>query len=129
MGIAIFVTFSLLLLLLHAPRCHEPLPNIMPDCNVAGHFDRAILGEDHMFSHPTCQSFKSHPCYFMDPEGLFTSSGATVSVFLGLYTGILLLMLPSHGDRLISLGAQFCGCLSLTLFLGLFVRVPINKNL
>ena len=101
----------------------------MPDCNVAGHFDRSILGEAHMFSHPTCRSFKKHPCYFMDPEGLFTTIGAAASVFLGLYTGIVLLMLPGHRDRLTSLALQFCACLVLASVLGLAAHIPINKNL
>jgi len=46
------------------------------------------------YQHPTCKAAVP-PCSVLDPEGLFSTVGATCSVFIGLLFGFLMLQVRS----------------------------------
>ncbi|XP_033644142.1 heparan-alpha-glucosaminide N-acetyltransferase-like [Asterias rubens] len=64
-----------------------------------GYIDRWILGENHLYSHPTCQKVY-HTTLNYDPEGILGSIPSIFITFLGLQAGKILLLHQFHGSRI-----------------------------
>ncbi|MEC4895131.1 MAG: DUF5009 domain-containing protein [Oscillatoria sp. PMC 1051.18] len=90
--------------------------NLTPEANLAGYLDRVILGSNHLY--------KGGP---FDPEGLFSSLPAVVTVLLGYFAGDWIRNQPIQSRT--SIGLLLFGIGSLILgWLWGFV-FPINKQL
>ncbi|XP_072753442.1 heparan-alpha-glucosaminide N-acetyltransferase isoform X1 [Anoplolepis gracilipes] len=93
----------------------------------AGYIDRILLTPSHIYQGPTIDSiYGSGP---FDPEGILGCLTSTFQVFLGVHTGIILMMYRDWKERVIRwlLWAVFYGCLGCAFhFTNL---IPINKNL
>ncbi|MBZ8180671.1 acyltransferase family protein [Oscillatoria salina] len=90
--------------------------NLTPEANLAGYLDRVILGSNHLY--------KGGP---FDPEGLFSSLPAVVTVLLGYFAGDWIRNQPiqsrtSMGLLLLGIGSLILGWLWGFVF-------PINKQL
>jgi predicted acyltransferase len=90
--------------------------NLSPEGNLGGYIDRLILGSQHLY--------KGGP---FDPEGLFSTLPAVVTVLIGYFTGEYLRAQPIKTRTSINLA--ICG-LSCTVIGSLWGFVfPINKQL
>ncbi|KAI4374356.1 hypothetical protein MLD38_012362 [Melastoma candidum] len=92
--------------------------SLEPPCNAIGYIDRCILGQYHLYQHPVYRRTKecsvNSPDYGplppnspgwclapFDPEGLLSSLMATVTCFVGLQFGHVILHNQSHVQMLI----------------------------
>ncbi|KAL6439951.1 hypothetical protein ACFW04_002959 [Cataglyphis niger] len=93
----------------------------------AGYIDRILLTLSHIYQKPTIDSvYGSGP---FDPEGILGCLTSIFQVFLGVHTGIILMMYKDWKERIIRWlsWAMFYGCLGCAFhFTNL---IPINKNL
>nr|KAF6427632.1 heparan-alpha-glucosaminide N-acetyltransferase [Rousettus aegyptiacus] len=106
-----------------------------PNCTggAAGYIDRLLLGDDHLYQHPS-SNVLYHTKVAYDPEGILGTINSIVMAFLGVQAGkILLYYKDQTKDILIRFTAWCC-------FLGLisvaFTKIsenegfiPVNKNL
>ncbi|KAM5278612.1 heparan-alpha-glucosaminide N-acetyltransferase isoform 4-T4 [Hipposideros larvatus] len=106
-----------------------------PNCTggAAGYIDRLLLGDDHLYQHPS-STVLYHTTVAYDPEGILGTINSIVMAFLGVQAGkILLYYKDQTKDILIRFTAWCC-------FLGLisvaFTKIsenegfiPVNKNL
>ncbi|XP_036155926.1 heparan-alpha-glucosaminide N-acetyltransferase isoform X2 [Myotis myotis] len=106
-----------------------------PNCTggAAGYIDRLLLGDDHIYQHPS-STVLYHTAVAYDPEGILGTINSIVMAFLGVQAGkILLYYKDQTKDILIRFTAWWC-------FLGLISVVltkvsenegfiPVNKNL
>ncbi|KAF5920657.1 hypothetical protein HPG69_014694 [Diceros bicornis minor] len=106
-----------------------------PNCTggAAGHIDRLLLGEDHLYQRPS-PTVLYHTQVAYDPEGILGTINSIVMAFLGVQAGkILLYYKDQTKDILIRFTAWSC-------FLGLISValtkvsenegfIPVNKNL
>ncbi|XP_064441523.1 heparan-alpha-glucosaminide N-acetyltransferase isoform X3 [Mirounga angustirostris] len=106
-----------------------------PNCTggAAGYIDRLLLGDDHIYQHPS-SAVLYHTEVAYDPEGILGTINSIVMAFLGIQAGkILLYYKDQTKDILIRFTAWCC-------FLGLISValtkisenegfIPINKNL
>nr|CAB3252729.1 heparan-alpha-glucosaminide N-acetyltransferase-like [Phallusia mammillata] len=104
----------------------------------AGHIDRWLFGEKHMYGHPTCL-----PIYYpylengqkvpFDPEGVLGSINGCIIVFLGSQVGKIFLYYKTPKDRCIRWIIWAVGLATITLILTKASAnhgwIPVNKNL
>jgi predicted acyltransferase len=90
--------------------------NLSPEGNFAGYIDRMILGSQHLY--------QGGP---FDPEGLFSTIPAVVTVLIGYFTGLWLQKQQVKSSTSVNLVIWGLGCLIIGIFWG-FV-FPINKSL
>ncbi|XP_022105998.1 heparan-alpha-glucosaminide N-acetyltransferase-like [Acanthaster planci] len=67
-----------------------------------GYIDRWILGEKHLYPHPTCKKVY-HTTVNYDPEGILGSIPSIFITFLGLQAGKILLLHQYNSSRIIRL--------------------------
>ncbi|XP_055631012.1 heparan-alpha-glucosaminide N-acetyltransferase [Toxorhynchites rutilus septentrionalis] len=104
-----------------------------PNCTggVAGFIDRVVLGESHLYQHPTIRYM--YGAFVFDPEGLLGCLPTILQVFLGLQCGVLILTHVEAVARIRRLAVW-------SVFLGLMGGIlcgfskndgwiPVNKNL
>ncbi|XP_011685533.1 PREDICTED: heparan-alpha-glucosaminide N-acetyltransferase [Wasmannia auropunctata] len=93
----------------------------------AGYIDRTVLTLNHIYQRPAIKSvYGSGP---FDPEGILGCLTAIFQVFLGVHTGIILMMYKDWKGRVVRwlLWAAFYGCLGCAFH---FTNtIPVNKNL
>lgn len=90
--------------------------NLSAEGNFAGYIDRMILGTQHLY--------QGGP---FDPEGLFSTIPAVVTVLIGYFTGLWLQKQQVKSRTSVNLVIWGLGCLIIGIFWG-FV-FPINKSL
>ncbi|TAE59869.1 MAG: DUF5009 domain-containing protein [Nostocales cyanobacterium] len=90
--------------------------NLSAEGNLAGYIDRMILGSQHLY--------QGGP---FEPEGLFSTIPAVVTVLIGYFTGLWLQKQQVKSRTSINLVIWGLGCLIIGIFWG-FV-FPINKSL
>ncbi|KAH8292746.1 hypothetical protein KR018_011203 [Drosophila ironensis] len=107
--------------------------NANPNCigGAAGYVDLKVLGEAHIYQHPTAKYVYDSSAF--DPEGVFGCILSVVQVLLGSFAGVTLLVHPTWQSRIRRwlilaavlglIGGGLCG----------FSRengaIPVNKNL
>nr|XP_056706511.1 heparan-alpha-glucosaminide N-acetyltransferase-like [Euleptes europaea] len=106
-----------------------------PNCTggAAGYIDKWLLGENHIYRHPTCQElFKSTQPF--DPEGILGTTNSIVMAFFGLQAGKIILMYRQQPQSILKrflIWATLLGIVS--AILSNFTQnegiIPINKNL
>ncbi len=104
------------------------------DCTggAAGYIDRALLGDGHIYRHPTsAKIYDSHVPF--DPEGLLGTLTSAALVLLGCHAGKIMLAYPSWGQRV---SRWLVWALVLGLVAGFLCDfsqeggvIPVNKNL
>ncbi|XP_038061794.1 heparan-alpha-glucosaminide N-acetyltransferase-like [Patiria miniata] len=110
--IGLMVVYVCLVFFLPVPGCPTgylgpggPLvmhqPGNVENCTggATGYIDRWILGEKHLYSHPTCMKVY-HTTLNYDPEGILGSIPSIFITFLGLQAGKILLLHQYHGSRI-----------------------------
>lgn len=116
-----------------------------PPCNAVRMIDYSVLGVNHLYQHPVYKRTKecsvNSPDYGplpsnapvwcqapFDPEGLLSSIMASVTCFIGLHFGHILVNFKGHRERILN---WIISSLVLILF-GIFLDVlgmPLNKAL
>ncbi|XP_062935888.1 heparan-alpha-glucosaminide N-acetyltransferase isoform X2 [Cynocephalus volans] len=106
-----------------------------PNCTggAAGYIDRLLLGDDHLYQHPS-SAVLYHTKVAYDPEGILGTINSIVMAFLGVQAGkILLYYKDQTKDILIRFTAWCCilGLISvaLTKISENEGFIPVNKNL
>ncbi|KAL1293684.1 hypothetical protein HN51_054314 [Arachis hypogaea] len=116
-----------------------------PPCNAVGYIDRLILGEHHMYQRPVYQRTKecsvNSPDYGplppnspgwclapFDPEGILSSLMATITCFIGLHFGHILVLLQDHKQR-VFLWSTFSFSLLLMGYILEILGIPLSKAL
>lgn len=106
-----------------------------PNCTggAAGYLDRVLLGDDHLYQHPSA-AVLYHTEVTYDPEGILGTLNSIVMAFLGVQAGkILLYYKDQTKDILIRFTAWCCvlGLISaaLTKVSENEGFIPVNKNL
>jgi heparan-alpha-glucosaminide N-acetyltransferase len=121
----VLALYLILTFAVDVPGCGRGL--LTPQCNAAAYIDVTILQQRHMYRNPTCKELNP-PCPYFEPEGLLTTWASSLSVFIGLYFGYIILHYHAHHKRC----AQWLVASMLMLVLGIavhFMGFPINKNL
>ncbi|NEP02974.1 MAG: DUF5009 domain-containing protein [Symploca sp. SIO2E9] len=90
--------------------------NLTPEGNLAAYLDRVILGTNHIYQQGQ-----------FDPEGVFSTLPAMVTVLVGYFTGEWLRTQPIQSRASLGLALFSLGCLGLGWAWGLLF--PINKQL
>ncbi|KAF3436513.1 hypothetical protein FNV43_RR23605 [Rhamnella rubrinervis] len=119
--------------------------SLEPPCNAVGLIDRTILGEQHLYQRPVYRRTKecsvnspdygplptNSPAWCLapfDPEGLLSSLMASITCFLGLQYGHILVHLKGQRERLL-----LCSLFSIfLLLLGYILQmlgIPFSKPL
>ncbi|XP_042214151.1 heparan-alpha-glucosaminide N-acetyltransferase-like [Homarus americanus] len=98
----------------------------------AGYVDKMILGEAHMYSHPTCRIiYNSDEPY--DPEGFLGILTTVLTVQLGAAAGRIIITYQDHGSRVKRWMAWGASCGMLAGFICGWRKeggpIPVNKNL
>ncbi|XP_004682535.1 PREDICTED: heparan-alpha-glucosaminide N-acetyltransferase [Condylura cristata] len=106
-----------------------------PNCTggAAGYLDRVLLGDDHLYQHPS-SAVLYHTEMTYDPEGILGTINSIVMAFLGVQAGKILLY---YKDRTKDILIRFTAwCCVLGLISAALTKVsenegfiPINKNL
>nr|XP_016851015.1 PREDICTED: heparan-alpha-glucosaminide N-acetyltransferase-like [Anolis carolinensis] len=106
-----------------------------PNCTggAAGYIDKWLLGEDHMYHHPTCKEMYKTTQPF-DPEGTLGTINSIVLAFFGLQAGKIILM---YRQQPLSILKRFLIWAVLLGFISAILTkctqnegfIPINKNL
>ncbi|XP_076369113.1 heparan-alpha-glucosaminide N-acetyltransferase-like isoform X1 [Tachypleus tridentatus] len=98
----------------------------------AGYIDRIVLGESHMYQHPTAKVIYLTDLPY-DPEGILGFLTSIFLVFLGLQAGKILLTYQEWKPRIIRwlIWGAVIGLIAITLCKGSKNDgwIPINKNL
>ncbi len=104
-------------LLAFLPNPHDYTANLSREGNVVGAVDRAVLGQNHMYS--------GDP--LTDPEGLLSTLPAIVTALLGYWTGIFIQRRGLSYETVVLL--MGCGAIGVQLGLLWDLAFPINKKL
>ncbi|XP_030740520.1 heparan-alpha-glucosaminide N-acetyltransferase [Echinops telfairi] len=106
-----------------------------PNCTggAAGYIDRVLLGDDHLYQHPS-SAVLYHSKVAYDPEGILGTINSIVIAFWGVQAGkILLYYKDQTKDILMRFAAWFCilGLASVALTKASENEgfIPVNKNL
>ncbi|XP_053689802.1 heparan-alpha-glucosaminide N-acetyltransferase [Sabethes cyaneus] len=98
---------------------------------ITGYIDRAILGDSHLYQHPTARYM--YDALSFDPEGPFGCLPTIIQVFLGLQCGVLIL---THTEPLPRIRRLIVWATVLGLLGGILCGfskndgwIPVNKNL
>ncbi|XP_060096966.1 heparan-alpha-glucosaminide N-acetyltransferase-like [Heteronotia binoei] len=99
----------------------------------AGYIDKWLLGENHIYRHPTCKELYKTTQPF-DPEGILGTINSIVMAFFGLQAGKIILMYRQRPRSILKrflIWAILLGILStiLSSFNQNIGYIPINKNL
>ncbi|XP_077008769.1 heparan-alpha-glucosaminide N-acetyltransferase isoform X2 [Tamandua tetradactyla] len=106
-----------------------------PNCTggAAGYIDRLLLGDDHLYQHPS-----SHVLYHTkmayDPEGILGTINSIVMAFLGVQAGKILLYYKDQTKDILIRFAAWCCVLGLISMALTKISenegfIPVNKNL
>uniref|UniRef100_A0A8C5NX54 Heparan-alpha-glucosaminide N-acetyltransferase n=1 Tax=Jaculus jaculus TaxID=51337 RepID=A0A8C5NX54_JACJA len=106
-----------------------------PRCTggAAGYIDRLLLGDDHLYQHPSSTVlYLTQVAY--DPEGLLGTINSIVMAFLGVQAGKILLYYKGQTKDILTRFAAWCCVLGLISIALTKVStnegfIPINKNL
>ncbi|XP_066236543.1 heparan-alpha-glucosaminide N-acetyltransferase [Saccopteryx leptura] len=106
-----------------------------PNCTggAAGYIDRLLLGDDHIYQHPS-STVLYHTAVAYDPEGVLGTINSIVMAFLGVQAGKILLYYKDQTKGILIRFTAWC------CFLGLISValtnisendgfIPVNKNL
>lgn len=98
----------------------------------AGYIDRLVLGDAHVYKHPTCAKvYDSHVPY--DPEGFLGALTSILMVQFGIASGRIIITYRSHNSRLIRwlIWGTISGIMAGILcgFQKEGGLIPVNKNL
>ncbi|XP_043839813.1 heparan-alpha-glucosaminide N-acetyltransferase [Dromiciops gliroides] len=106
-----------------------------PNCTggAAGYIDRLLLGEDHIYQHPS-PNVLYHTKVAYDPEGILGTINSIVMAFLGVQAGKILLFYKDQHKQIMLrffLWSAMLGIISgvLTKFSQNEGFIPVNKNL
>lgn len=105
-----------------------------PNCTggAAGFIDRVILGEQHLYQHPTIKEIY-HTSMPYDPEGILGYFTSIFLVFLGLQAGKILITYKESKERLIRWITWSCATGTVAAILCFCSKndgiIPVNKNL
>lgn len=106
-----------------------------PNCTggAAGYIDRLLLGEDHLYQHPS-SAVLYHTEVAYDPEGILGTINSIVMAFLGVQAGRILLYYKDQTKAILlrfTAWSCFLGLISvaLTKVSENEGSIPINKNL
>jgi predicted acyltransferase len=104
-------------LLAWLPNPHDYAANLSREGNVVGAIDRAVIGQNHMYSGDR----------MTDPEGLLSTLPAIVTSLLGYWTGLVIQRRGLNNETVLLL----LGCGAICVQLGLLwnLAFPINKKL
>jgi heparan-alpha-glucosaminide N-acetyltransferase len=126
-ALAVLTVYLLVLFLVQVPGC-EGRGHLDAVCNAEGYIDSLILGESHLYSHPTCLDWDP-PCKHFDPEGLVSTWASSLSVFIGLYYGYTIIHKKSHVKRIKHWLIPALAFMGIGLTLHFTGAIPLNKNL
>ncbi|XP_048186303.1 heparan-alpha-glucosaminide N-acetyltransferase isoform X2 [Perognathus longimembris pacificus] len=106
-----------------------------PNCTggAAGYIDRLLLGDDHLYRHPS-STVLYHTEVAYDPEGILGTINSIVMAFLGAQAGKILLYYKDQTKSILIRFAAWCCILGLISVALTKVSanegfIPINKNL
>ncbi|XP_073910673.1 heparan-alpha-glucosaminide N-acetyltransferase isoform X3 [Castor canadensis] len=106
-----------------------------PNCTggAAGYIDRLLLGDDHLYQHPS-STVLYHTEVAYDPEGILGTINSIVMAFLGVQAGKILLYYKDQTKVILIRFAAWCCILGLISIALTKVStnegfIPINKNL
>ncbi|XP_072191262.1 heparan-alpha-glucosaminide N-acetyltransferase isoform X1 [Excalfactoria chinensis] len=106
-----------------------------PNCTggAAGYIDRLVLGEKHMYQHPSCNVLYQTTVPY-DPEGILGTINTILMAFLGLQAGKIILSYRDQHKQIMSrffIWSIVMGIISATLTKCSKEEgfIPINKNL
>ncbi|CAD6188867.1 unnamed protein product [Caenorhabditis auriculariae] len=94
---------------------------------ITSFIDSFVLGQNHMYSNPTCKTLYQCPGSF-DPEGLFTTLLAAYNVFMG-YQAAIFLMFSSNSMEFLQSSSLFTISNAVLGIVLHFTILPANKNL
>ena len=98
----------------------------------AGYIDRQVLGDAHVYQHPTCREIYQTTIPY-DPEGLLGVLTSCFLCFLGLQAGKILVTYPDSVDRVTRflVWTVILGCIAAILCKASKDDgwIPVNKNL
>jgi len=126
-ALAVLTVYLLVLFVVPVPGC-DGRGHLDPVCNSEGYIDSLILGESHLYSHPTCLDWDP-PCKHFDPEGLVSTFASSLSVFIGLYYGYTIIHKKSHLKRIKHWLIPAVAFMAMGLTLHFTGAIPLNKNL
>ncbi|KAM9621804.1 heparan-alpha-glucosaminide N-acetyltransferase isoform 1-T1 [Trichechus inunguis] len=106
-----------------------------PNCTggAAGYIDRVLLGDDHLYQHPS-SAVLYHTEVAYDPEGILGTINSIVMAFLGVQAGKILLYYKDQTKDILIRFTAWCCILGLTSVALTKVSenegfIPVNKNL
>uniref|UniRef100_I3MTV3 Heparan-alpha-glucosaminide N-acetyltransferase n=1 Tax=Ictidomys tridecemlineatus TaxID=43179 RepID=I3MTV3_ICTTR len=106
-----------------------------PNCTggAAGYIDRLLLGDDHLYQHPS-SAVLYHTKVAYDPEGILGTINSIVMAFLGVQAGKILLYYKDQTKDILIRFTVWCFILGLISVALTKVSeneafIPINKNL
>ncbi|XP_075412695.1 heparan-alpha-glucosaminide N-acetyltransferase [Tenrec ecaudatus] len=106
-----------------------------PNCTggAAGYIDRVLLGEDHLYQHPS-SAVLYHSKVVYDPEGLLGTINSIVIAFWGVQAGKILLYYKDQTKDILLRFAAWCCILGLASVALTKASdnegfIPVNKNL
>ncbi|CAL0320858.1 unnamed protein product [Lupinus luteus] len=119
--------------------------SLEPPCNAVGYIDRLVIGEQHMYQRPVYRRTKecsvNSPDYGplpphspvwclapFDPEGILSSLMASVTCFMGLQFGHILVLLQGHKQRVLLWSAFSFSLLAIGSILEI-LGIPLSKAL
>ena len=106
------------------PNPHDYQANLSPDGNLVRVVDRAVLGENHMYTFDPNTNTLSEQT---DPEGLLSTLPAIVTALLGYWAGLVIQRKGANGRTVALLAA--CGMVCFAVGWGWGVWFPISKKL
>ncbi|XP_030673075.1 heparan-alpha-glucosaminide N-acetyltransferase isoform X1 [Nomascus leucogenys] len=106
-----------------------------PNCTggAAGYIDRLLLGDDHLYQHPS-SAVLYHTEVAYDPEGILGTINSIVMAFLGVQAGKILLYYKARTKDILIRFTAWCCILGLISVALTKVSenegfIPVNKNL
>ncbi|XP_073854869.1 heparan-alpha-glucosaminide N-acetyltransferase isoform X11 [Macaca fascicularis] len=106
-----------------------------PNCTggAAGYIDRLLLGDDHLYQHPS-STVLYHTEVAYDPEGILGTINSIVMAFLGVQAGKILLYYKAQTKDILIRFTAWCCILGLISVVLTKVSenegfIPVNKNL
>ncbi|XP_006897065.1 PREDICTED: heparan-alpha-glucosaminide N-acetyltransferase [Elephantulus edwardii] len=106
-----------------------------PNCTggAAGYIDRVLLGDDHLYQHPS-SAVLYHTQVVYDPEGILGTINSIVIAFLGVQAGKILLYYKDETKAILIRFTAWCcilGLISVALTKASENEgfIPVNKNL
>jgi predicted acyltransferase len=101
------------------PNPHDCQANLSPEGNMIRVVDRAVLGENHMYTQGRTEK--------TDPEGLLSTLPAIVTALLGYWTGLIVQRKGANGRTVALLAVLGLACFAVGWGWG--VWFPISKKL